>query len=127
MKKCIIRFLISLFFILIGCLVYILFNNNIINNTNSLCIIIRNYIPDLCWSISFFFASIVFMKNLVKKYLLINSIFILTLSIFFECMQLLNYYKGTYDFWDICIYFLAVLLSIIIELVLRSGENEKIC
>ncbi len=110
---------------MIGIIIYMLFHFKLMVNNNIFTSIIRNYIPDMCWTISFFLASIVIAKNIIKKYILLNSIFVITTAFIFEVMQKANIIKGTFDYYDLCIYMISIIIATIIEIKIRRNEDEK--
>ena len=121
MKK---RFILSLIFLIIGIIIYVLFRFNLIINNNLFTSFIRNYIPDMCWALSFFFASINFTKNITSNYLIVNSIFVLLFGIIFELLQYFRVVKGTFDVIDIIVYFISIIIAALIEFLWRRKEND---
>ena len=119
------RIILSIVFLLFGIFVYYLYDINFIGRSNNLTIFIRYYIPDICWTMSFFFMSINFTKNICKKDLFINSLYVLFIGILYELFQLFNITNGTFDIIDITIYILSVLIADYIEIRLRRNEYEK--
>ncbi len=119
------RFKISIFTLLIGILLYLLFNNGIFEKNNLISNIIRNYLPDMLWIISFFFASITFFKNITQKYIILTSIYVLSIGIIYEVMQKLKIVFGTFDFIDILVYCIAIIIACFIEKNYMEGKNEK--
>lgn len=120
------RVLLSIIALIIGLITYFLFNNGIIDKSILLCTIIRNYFLDGLWVISFFFIAINFSENITKKYLILTSIVVQVIGIIFEVMQQINIAKGTFDFIDILVYFIAILIACLIEKIYMEGNNEKI-
>ena len=92
------RLIISIFSLVIGVLLYYLFNNDIISKSNIFYTLIRNYFLDGLWVISFFFIAINFSKDITKKYILMTSAFVMTIGIIFEIMQLTNLAKLHQDY-----------------------------
>lgn len=119
------RIILSIISFVIGVAIYWLFNNNLLSKSNLICTILRNHLSDGLWVISFFFIAINFSKNITKKYVLLTSIFVLVFGIIFEVMQLTNIANGTFDLIDILVYFIAVLISCLIEKNYMEVENEK--
>ena len=73
---------------------------------------IRFYFPDFCWAFSLIFSQYVvkaFYGNLVVIFF-VSSI----LSLVYEIGQKLNYFKGTFDIFDILVYHLAFILAILL-------------
>ena len=119
MKK---RVIISFVFFIIGIIIYYLYDN--VLNDNYI-IFIRYYIPDLCWTISFYFMSINFTKNIIKRDLIFNSLYVLFFGILYELFQLYNIANGKFDVIDVLVYIISVIFANYIEIILRRNENEK--
>ena len=122
MKK---RFIISICFMIIGVVIYLLFNNGIFVKCNNILAIIRNYLPDSCWTFSFYFASINFAYNISNKYIILNSIYIFSVALLFELMQYYDIVEGTFDILDLIIYIISITVACLIEIKIRRNENEK--
>ena len=122
MKK---RFLLSLFFIIVGLLIYVIYRNEIITKSNIILSTIRNYLPDICWTFSFYFASINFAFNISKNYIVLNSVYVLLISMLFELLQYFGIIKGTYDTVDIFIYIFSIMIACLIEIKMRRKDNDK--
>lgn len=120
MKK---RFLLSAIFLVTGVLIYFIFDIRVISKSNVFLSLIRNYIPDVCWAISFFFACINFTKQVTKNDLIVNSLYVFSLGLLFEFLQLLKISKGTFDIIDIIIYLFAIIVATLIEIFLRRKED----
>lgn len=120
------RFLLSLFFIIIGTVIYIMYYINVFEKNNILFSTIKNYLPDICWTLSFYFMSINFTIHLTKKYILINSLYVLSISLLYEALQLFNIVNGTFDIFDISAYILSIIIASLLESKIRRKENEKI-
>ena len=119
------RVVISICFLLLGVLVYFLFDIELLRKENLVLSIIRNFLPDLCWVLSFFFISIIFMSNIVKHSIIINSIYVFSISMLYECLQYFNIVNGTFDILDILIYVISILIACLIEKIVRRKENEE--
>ena len=122
MKK---RFVLSLFFIIVGLLIYVIYRNEIITKSNIILSTIRNYLPDICWTFSFYFSSINFAFNISKNYIVLNSVYVLLISMLFELLQYFGIIKGTYDTVDIFIYIFSIMIACLIEIKMRRKENEE--
>lgn len=122
MKK---RFILSLSFIIVGMIIYILFDIRFMTKSNMVFSIIRNFLPDICWTFSFFFISINFAYNISKKALLLNSIYVFGIALLFELLQYFNIARGTFDIVDIFIYSITIIFACIIENKIRRNECEK--
>ena len=120
------RIAISFLALFFGTVSYFLFDIGIINNSNIFFRLLRNYLPDFLWAFSFFFLTIIFSFNISeKKYLFISGIYVASIGIIFEILQYFNIAKGTFDFFDIVIYLIAILIACFIETKLRRRESEK--
>ncbi len=121
--------------LLLGLLVYLLFNQTtyiysflpdwlrfqqITLDNGILNVLIKNYCADLLWAISFtFVVQSILMLELPKVYLLL---FTSLLGAVVEVMQLLSILNGTFDFYDILVYFLGALISI---LIIKTGGRRN--
>ena len=123
MKK---RIILSIYFLILGVLIYFLFDIKIISKDILVFSIIRNYLPDLCWTMSFFFLSITLTSNITNKPLLINSLYVLTISLLYEFLQFVKLAKGTFDIGDIFIYIISIIFACLIEKMIRRKKYEKI-
>ena len=110
------RVILSVVSFMIGVVIYWLFNNNVLTKSNLIYTIIRNYVSDGLWVISFFFIAINFSENITKKYVLI-------VGVIFEVMQLTNIANGTFDLLDILVYFIAILIACLIEKNIYGGKK----
>ena len=133
-KDCIILAVISL---CLGLCVYLFFNQSTyiykilpvelqfkqINCDNSvLYIFIKDYCADLLWSISFtFVVQSILMLNFKSVYWLLLTAMLGT-SV--EVMQLFNIINGTFDLYDIFVYLLGALISILIIKI--GGQRNEI-
>ena len=122
MKK---EILISLVSMIFGLTVYFVFHIGLVHRNNVFFVIIRNYIPDMCWTLSFFFVSISFAKKISKKPLLLNCIYVLSIAIIFEFLQKMDMISGTFDILDILVYVISILSAYFIEKKLRREKYEK--
>ena len=120
------RIVISICFLLLGVLIYFLFDIGLLTKENLVFSIIRDFLPDLCWILSFFFISIIFMAIIIKHSIIINSIYVFLVSVLYECLQCFNIAKGTFDMLDILNYIISILIACLIEKLIRRKENEKI-
>ena len=121
----------------LGLCVYLLFNQTtyiysffffflrfqqITVDNDVLDMLLKNYCADLLWAISFTFVvqSILMLKP-PKVYLLL---FTTVLGVAIEIMQLFSIINGTFDLFDILVYFLGSLISIIIIKI--GGKRNEI-
>ena len=119
------RGILSIISFVIGVVIYWLFNYRFLSKNNLMCTIMRNYLPDGLWVISFFFIAVNFSKNITQRYILLTSIFVFVIGIIFEIMQLVNIANGTFDLIDILVYFIAILIACFVEKKYLEGKNEK--
>lgn len=119
------RVILSIVSLIVGIVIYYLFYKHLISKDSFLFIFIRNYLLDSLWAVSFFFASIIFFRNIAKKYLILTSLFVFVNGIVFELMQLEGIANGTFDFADIITYMFAVLIACLIEKLMevKYGKN----
>lgn len=91
--------------------------------------IVRNFLPDFLWMIAFIFALSPFVKEVFENcYILISGCICFSFSVLFEFLQWTNIIKGTGDFWDLAVYFAAVITGCILIKNLynkRRNRNEK--
>lgn len=119
------RLIMSFTFLLIGVLIYLAFYFKIINKSNSIFLLTRNYFPDMCWTISFFLISINFTAKLSKNDLMVNSLYVLMIALSYELLQYFEIINGTFDIFDIIVYSISIIFACFIEKELRRRENEK--
>ena len=119
------RVIMSFTFLLIGVLIYLAFYFKIINKSNSILLLTRNYFPDMCWTISFFLISINFTAKLSKNDLMVNSLYVLMIALSYELLQYFEIINGTFDIFDIIVYSISIIFACFIEKELRRRENEK--
>lgn len=122
MKK---RIVLSTVFLISGIFIYYLFCSKMIEKNNVAFLYIRNYIPDMCWTVGFYLVSINFTKNIVKSDLVINSLYVFVVALIFELLQLTGIVRGTFDIIDISIYIISIIFASLIEKKIRRKENEK--
>ena len=109
------KMIFSLFALLIGVLIYYLYQKQILSKNDIVLSFIRNYIPDVLWTISFYSASAIFLKELTKNYIIITAIYISTLGMIFELLQFTGVVRGTFDIFDIIIYIFSTVVASLIE------------
>lgn len=119
------RVTLSIIVFVIGVVIYLFFNNGLLSKNNLICTIIRNYLSDGFWAISFYFIAINFFKNITKNYIILTTIYVFIFGIIFEIMQFAKIANGTFDLIDILVYFIAVLIACLIEKKYMEVENEK--
>ncbi len=105
----------SIYTLLIGVLIYYLYQKQILVKNNIIASFIRNYIPDILWTISFYSVSTIFLKEITKNYIIYTAIHIIIIGIFFELLQFTGVVRGTFDFFDIIIYIISAIVASLIE------------
>ena len=105
----------SIYTLLIGVLIYYLYQKQILVKNNIIASFIRNYIPDILWTISFYSVSTIFLKEITKNYIIYTAIHIIIIGIFFELLQFTGVVIGTFDFFDIIIYIISAIVASLIE------------
>ncbi len=122
MKK---RIILALVFMIVGVIIYLLYDVKYITKSNMIYSLIRNYLPDICWTLSFFFININFAYNISKKAIVLNSMYIFVIALIFEFLQYFNVASGTFDALDIIFYSISIIIACFIENNLRRNEYEK--
>jgi hypothetical protein len=86
-------------------------------------VIIRNYLPDFCWSFSLFITQYIFGSfDQQKSKIYISSA---VLGLCYELGQKLGYWPGTFDFIDIVVYQFGLLISILTYKYLFSKDITR--
>lgn len=119
------RIIFSLCTLILGIIIYYLYYKKILSENNEFSILIRNYIPDFLWMMSFYFFSINYSKRITNNYILLTSIYTFTIGLIFELLQLANIVKGTFDIFDIITYSISILFACVVEKYIWRYENEK--
>lgn len=109
------RMIFSIGTLLLGVFVYYLYYKQILINKNIAFILIRNYIPDALWTISFYSICAIFSKGLIKNYILFTAIYVIIIGILFEFLQFTGIVRGTFDIWDIITYIISSIVASLIE------------
>ena len=109
---------------MLGVLIYFLFFIGFLSKSNLFLTIIRDFIPDICWTISFFFISINFSKRIFRNYILANSLYVLGVAFLYEIIQLLHIVKGTFDPIDLILYVASVITACLVEKYLWREKYE---
>lgn len=120
------RIIVSVVTLILGILIYFLYNNGIIIEKSFISKFIRNYIPDFLWMLSFYFFSINYSKRITKRYIILTSTYSFALGLIFELFQYAKKVKGTFDILDIITYTISILFACIVEKYIWRDENEKI-
>ena len=109
------RMILSICLLLLGIFIYFIFNGQFLIKDGLITSFIRNYVPDILWTLSFYFASINFSKKIVKNYIPFTALYVFLLALLFELLQLVHIINGTFDIFDIIIYFISICIASLIE------------
>ena len=130
MNKRLLYFLLSIFCLIIGVGVYYFFKKDVlvyeafigIKKMNTEGYSFANWLPDLCWEISFLFMLSAVWGN---WRLVPNSIKIVTLGLIIgtELFQMLGWLPGTGDIKDILVYFIGFSIFTLLFLIKRTKQN----
>ena len=130
MNKRLLYFLLSILCLVIGVGVYYFFKKDVlvyeafigIKKMNTEGYSFANWLPDLCWEISFLFMLSAVWGN---WRLVPNSIKIVTLSLIVgtELLQMLGLLPGTGDIKDILVYFIGFSIFTLLFLIKRTKQN----
>jgi len=130
MNKRLLYFLLSLLCLLIGVGVYYFFKKDILvyesfiglKKSNIQGFSFANWLPDLCWEISFLFM----LSSIWGNWRLVPlSIKLATLSVIVgtELVQMLGWLPGTGDIRDILVYFIGFSIFTLLFLTKRPKKN----
>ena len=130
MNKRLLYFLLSILCLVIGVGVYYFFKKDVlvyeafigIKKMNTGGYSFTNWLPDLCWEISFLFMLCAVWGN---WRLVPNSIKIVTLSLIIgtELLQMQGLLPGTGDIKDILVYFIGFSIFTLLFLIKRTKQN----
>ena len=130
MNKRLLYFLLSILCLVIGVGVYYFFKKDVLvyeaflglQKMNTGGYSFANWLPDLCWEISFLFMLSAVWGN---WRLVPNSIKIVTLSLIIETelLQMLGLLPGTGDIKDILVYFIGFSIFTLLFLIPRTKQN----
>ena len=130
MNKRLLYFLLSILYLDIGVGVYYFFKKDVlvyesfigIKKMNAGGYSFANWLPDLCWEISFLFMLSAVWGN---WRLVPNSIKIVTLSLIIgtELLQMQGLLPGTGDIKDILVYFIGFSIFTLLFLIKRTKQN----
>lgn len=108
--------------LLAGTLLYALGRTDIFSGTPYLLKLtfktLSFYLPDALWAYALFFALSVINDGITSSVLTFIS------GLCWEILQKFDIAKGTFDYMDICMYLVAILIAIIIIKYWRK-KNEK--
>ena len=130
MKKRLLYFLLSLLCLVIGVGVYYFFKKDVLvyeafiglQKMNTRGYSFANWLPDLCWEISFLFMLSAVWGN---WRLVPNSIKIVTLGLIIgtELLQMRGLLAGTGDIKDILVYFIGFSIFTLLFIIKRTKQN----
>ena len=130
MNKRVLYFLLSILCLIIGVGVYYFFKKDVLvyeafiglQKMNTEGYSFANWLPDLCWEISFLFMLSAIWGN---WRLVPNSIKIATLAVIIgtELVQMLSLLPGTGDIKDILVYFIGFSIFTMLFLIKRPKKN----
>jgi len=130
MNKRLIYFLLSILCLLIGVGLYYFFKKDVLvyesfiglKKMNTRGYSFANWLPDLCWEISFLFMLSAIWGN---WQLVPNSMKLLTLAVIMgtELVQMLGWLPGTGDIKDILVYFIGFSIFTLLFLINRPKQN----
>ena len=130
MNKRLLYILLSILCLVIGAGVYYFFKKDVlvyeallgIKKMNTEGYSFANWLPDLCWEISFLFMLSAVWGN---WRLVPNSIKIVALSLIIgtELLQMLGVLPGTGDIKDILVYFIGFSIFTLLFLIKRTKQN----
>ena len=101
--------------LLLGIFIYYLGAIHYLTKTNLITTFIRNYVPDILWTISSYSFSTVFSKNITPKYILLTALYVVTIGLMFELLQFTGIVRGTFDIFDIIVYIVFSITSSLAE------------
>jgi len=130
MNKRLLNFLLSIICLVIGVGVYYFFKKDVliyesfvgIKKSNIQAYNFANWLPDLCWEISF----LLMLSALWSNWRLVPlSIKLITLSIIIgnELAQMLGWLPGTGDIKDILVYFIGFSIFTLLSYLKRPKKN----
>ena len=109
------KMIFSICTLLLGVFIYYLYQKQILIKNTILSSFIRNYIPDILWTISFYSISAIFLKEISNRYIIYTAIYIIIIGIIFELLQFTGVVRGTFDLFDIIIYSISAIVASLIE------------
>ena len=130
MNKRLLYFLLSILFLVIGVGLYYFFKKDVlvyesfigIKKSNIQGYSFTNWLPDLCWEISFLFMLSAVWGN---WQLVPNSIKLISLAVIMgtELLQMGGLFPGTGDIKDILVYFIGFSIFTLLFLIKRPKQN----
>jgi len=116
---CLTNFLLSL---IIGVIFYLLGRTSVFNildvKTKSFLLTLSFYLPDALWAYALYYTLSLIHKSWISVFLTFLT------SICWELLQQYNIVNGTFDYIDIFMYLMAILIAIIIKKLWRN-KNDK--
>ena len=92
--------------------------------TSSFSNLCRNYLSDICWAIALVNALILAIGT-TKEQSIISFVVATIFCIFIELAQWFGIINGTFDYWDILIELVSVIISWFITTKIWRSKNEK--
>lgn len=111
--------------LLVGILIYYLYNTQFLVKADIISSFIRNYVPDFLWLLSFYSLSAHFAKDLTKHYIIVTAMYVIILGVLFEILQLTGVVNGTFDIFDIITYIVSTIFACLIEKYFLGGKLWK--
>jgi len=109
------RIIFSLCTLSIGIIIYALSLNNLLIKKDIISSLIRNYVPDILWIISFYSLSAIFSKQITKNYIIFTAIYVIVIGLLFELLQFTGIVRGTFDCFDILVYIISTITACLLE------------
>ena len=108
--------------LVVGIVFYLLGRTNFFNGlgieTKNILLKFSFYLPDFLWSFALYYALSLIHKSLISAFIASFT------GICWELLQQYNIVNGTFDFIDIFMYLMAILVAVIIKKLWRN-KNEK--
>lgn len=105
----------SLSTLLLGILIYYLSHKGLLIKNDFISSFIKNYVPDILWTLSFYSLSTIFSKAITKNYIIFTALYVIIIGIFFEFLQFTGIVKGTFDVFDILVYIISTIIACLVE------------
>ena len=109
------KIIFSLSLLVLGIFIYYLSHEHLLIKKDFLSSFVRNYIPDILWTISFYSLSTIFSKGLTKNYIIFTAVYVIIISLCFELLQFTGIVRGTFDIFDIIVYIISTIAACLIE------------
>lgn len=92
-------------------------------HNNSIRVFLTGYFSDIAWCIALYLIAVVLSEKGLLH--LFNKILILLLPFIIEASQYFGWINGTFDWYDLLVYAIILLLFIIFFPTLNPIKNEK--